>query len=197
MSTDIATIKINELNAAITQGLAAWKKAGDLVVEILDSGKTRQELVTALNSELVTEDVICQFERIGRKQLLPELLVADYPAARHIMGLPFSDQHNLKTIPIDVVVVSGGKGGDVLKVQAASLSKDQCRQVFNQTETGKQIRNPAQQRAWIESEKAKRQRKEGAKVADVGWQVKGKELHINGVILTKSQLHSILALMEK
>lgn len=191
--------KLTQLGTTIQRGIDSWVEAGQIVVELLDVEKISKEfIVTTINSDIITIDVLDQFERIGRKQIRPELLVADYPAANYMLGLPYSDQSLLQKEPIDVVVEKDGEGTDILKVPAKNLTKDQCKQVFEKTPSGKGVRNPGAQRAWLVSERAKATRKKGVTNTKTSWKVQGKELHIftAPLVLKKKELLMALQMME-
>jgi hypothetical protein len=191
--------KLTQLGATIQQGIDSWTKAGQIIVSLLDDDKqTKEFIVDSIGSEVITIDVLDQFERIGRKQIRPELLVADYPAAHHMMSLPFSDQGVLQRTAIDVVVMRDGDKADVLKVAAKDLTKDQCKQVFEKTSSGKGLRSTGAQKAWIESQRSKATRKKGSANAKTSWSVNGKELNIftAPLVIKKKELLGILQMME-
>lgn len=132
--------------AAIRSGMESWLRAGEIVVQMMDEGgMSIEEIVDACPG--VSFGVVQQFERIGRRMVLPELLPATYAAAKFMRALPYADQQRLLTDGVELMTESG----DTLRVHVASLTALQCRQVFD----GEMVRGIAGQRAWVESEKTK------------------------------------------
>jgi hypothetical protein len=137
--------KLAALRKAVTEGILAYLKAGELLVEILDEGYNLQDI--AEKSEMPV-DVLAQLERIGRKQLCPQLLLAEYPAARRLERLPFSEQERLMNGPVEVLILRDGTT-DTLQVNVQHLTPQQVRQVF----AASHVRSLAEQRQWIESQR--------------------------------------------
>jgi hypothetical protein len=137
---------VSELVSLIARGIECWQKAGEIVVRMIDEQHYTIEQI-ADSSEFLTEDIVSRFEQLGRKQLSPGLLIADYPAAKHLVKLTFSEQERLLNGSVDLLL----EGGDTLSVATKNLTPYQCRQVFDR----KYIRTLSAQRAWMESEKAR------------------------------------------
>lgn len=134
---------VEELKAAIQQGLEAWRRAGEIVVQMVEDGQSIPEIATAAG---VPVDVLAQLERIGRRQLLPELLVADYPAARALERLPLSEQERLMREPVEVMVMKDG-GPDTILMDVRSMRPQLVRQVFARGH----VRPLNEQRSWLQS----------------------------------------------
>lgn len=137
---------VSELVTLIARGIECWQKAGEIVVRLIDDQNQTIEQI-AESSEFLTEDIVSRFEQLGRKQLAPGLLIADYPAARCLVKLPYSEQERLLSGSVELLL----DGGDTLNVSTKNLTPYQCRQVFDR----KYIRTLSAQRAWLESEKTK------------------------------------------
>lgn len=170
MKNDTLTIEhpsFRKLQESIQAGLDAWKGAGDAVVELLDvHGLTLGRICEIINSPIVTANVLSQFERIGRNQVIPSLLVSNFPAASAMQKLPMSEQKRIMDDGVEIVVVRNGKA-DFLKVQPDVLDREQVQQVF--TKTG--MRSAAAQRLYIESKESDAEASE--KVARTPWTIKG------------------------
>ena len=136
--------KIQDLRECLTRGRDAFVDAGNLVVEALDEGGI--SLAGLYDATEIPIDVLAQLERIGRKQLNPQLLLADFPAARQMERLPMSEQDRLLSDPVDVYVVKDGKP-DKMKIPIHALSGKQVKQVFARN----YVRGLAEQREWIDS----------------------------------------------
>jgi hypothetical protein len=184
--------KITEFVALITQGIECWNKAGEIVVQLLDE----QELTIseiAQTSEFLTEDIVTRFEQLGRKQLVPSLLVADYPAAKHLVRLPYSEQKRVVETSVDLLVYNG-KETSVLKVSAENLTPAQCRQVFD----GDQVRSTGAQRAWLEDKRSSQEIRDALESPGALYQVRGKRVVFKRPCeLSAGQLAQIIAEIEK
>jgi hypothetical protein len=184
--------KITEFVALITQGIECWNKAGEIVVQLLDE----QELTIseiAQTSEFLTEDIVTRFEQLGRKQLVPSLLVADYPAAKHLVRLPYSEQKRVVETSVDLLVCNG-KETSVLKVSAENLTPAQCRQVFD----GDQVRSTGAQRAWLEDKRSSQEIRDVLSSPGALYQVRGKRVVFKRPCeLSAGQLAQIIAEIEK
>ena len=150
MKTEItrkgADIRIAELQQAIYTGVEAWKKAGQLLVEMIENdGLALADIAEKTELPL---DVLSQLEKIGRNHLLPQLLLAEYPAARKLERLPMSEQSRLMIEPVEVMLLKDGDP-DTLLVPIRHLTGAQVRQVF----ASNHVRTLAEQRQWIESQR--------------------------------------------
>lgn len=138
--------RIAELQQAIFTGVEAWKKAGQLLVEIIENdGLALADIAEQADLPI---DVLSQLEKIGRNQLVPQLLLAEYPAARKLERLPMSEQERLMLEPVEVMVMKDG-APDTLCVPVRHLSGTQVRQVF----ATNHVRSLSEQRQWIESQR--------------------------------------------
>lgn len=136
------------LVARITAGIEAWKEAGTILVDLLDNhGLSIDSIVAQADSEFVTADILSKFERIGRQQIVPALLVSNFPAVKYLARLPFSEQMRLMGDTIELMVLKDGKA-DTLKVEVRNLTASQCAQVF----TSEGVRNLPAQRTWLEEQ---------------------------------------------
>lgn len=137
--------RIEALQQAIYTGVEAWKKAGTLLVEIIEQdGLPLAQIAEQADLPL---DVLAQLEKIGRNQLVPQLLLAEYPAARKLERLPMSEQERLMIEPVEVLVMKEGKP-DTLRVPVRHLNGAQVRQVF----ASNHVRTLSEQRQWIEGQ---------------------------------------------
>lgn len=139
------TNRLAALQQAISAGIEAWKTAGQLLVAIIEEdGLSLGDIAEKADLPI---DVLAQLEKIGRNQLVPQLLLAEYPAARKLERLPMSEQERLMIEPVEVMVMKSGKP-DTLCVQVRHLTPSQVRQVF----AANHIRSASEQRQWIESQ---------------------------------------------
>lgn len=192
MQNKIQKPLITEFIALITQGIECWNKAGEIIVQLLDEhDMTISEI--AETSEFLTEDILTRFEQLGRKQLIPRLLVADYPAARYLVRLPYSEQKRSVETSIDLLLFDG-KDTSVLKVSVENLTPAQCRQVFD----GDQVRSTGAQRAWLEDKRSSQEIRDALESPGALYQVRGKRVVFKRPCeLSAGQLAQIIAEIEK
>ena len=149
MKTELTTIwkseQLEKLRECLTRGREAFVQAGELVVDAIESGGlTLDELREATG---IPTDVLAQLERIGRKQLNPHLMLADFPAARPLMRLPLSEQDRLMKEPVEFLIIKDGEV-DKMSLPVATMTVPQVRQVFARN----YVRPLAEQRSWLESQ---------------------------------------------
>jgi hypothetical protein len=151
-ANELTIFKSDDLVRCITDGIANWKKAGDMVVNAIDhGGMSLQSIADSCGSECITVEVLAQFERIGRKQVMPQVFALPCAAQKYLERLPYSEQQRLLYGAVPVVLIKDGKV-DVLEVSVKNLTRYQCKQVFNSGG----VRSVEAQRAWLESEREKK-----------------------------------------
>jgi hypothetical protein len=183
---------VGEIVSLITRGIECWSKAGEIVVKLIDDHRmTIPEI--AGNSEFLTEDIVARFEQLGRKQILPQLLVADYPAAKHVIKLPYSEQSRAVDAGVELLVM-GDEGHSTLKVAIGNLTPLQCKQVFAKDA----IRSLPAQRAYIESQKTDNEIKNRVFNDEAIWKVTGRKVvFFKPCQMTARELAQIIAEIEK
>ena len=175
--------KAQKIALLITAGIESWVKAGEILVDILDNDQVELDEVSERTG--VPIGVLGRFEQLGRKQLLPDLLIADYPASRYMQCLPYSEQGRLTRESVEVLT---SDGSDKILVSSRNLTANQCRQVFSKHE----VRDLAGQRAWVESTK----RKAVTKTIEAGMTYhieRGQVIFDKGCAMKAGQLLNILA----
>ena len=83
--------KVAEFATLIREGLDAWEKAGELLVEMVDECEHTYKNIIQEMPEMSYE-VLSRFEQIGRKQLYPKLLLSGSTGLRKLATLPYSEQ---------------------------------------------------------------------------------------------------------
>jgi hypothetical protein len=98
--------RIGQFCDLVRQGIEAWEKAGALLVALLEEDPNVFEKIIANSVDGLKHEHLLTFERIGRKQLYPRLLLDEsYPAKRVLdLGLSFDQQVALCDRPIKVAV---------------------------------------------------------------------------------------------
>jgi hypothetical protein len=129
-----------EIADAISKGVNSWIHAGELIKLAIDEhGETSNSIAETIK---IPVRVIGQLEKIGRKLIRPDLLLAGYPAAASLMRLPYSLQSEAIEDGVDLLL----EESDSLKVKAENLTPSQVKQVFD----GSSVRSLAAQKAYIE-----------------------------------------------
>lgn len=188
MNTEITTVdqSIALLKSAIQDGINAWERAGREIVNLIDINRlSLEEIAEKADCDIITPNVLAQFERIGRGQVMPKLLVMDFPASRHLQRMPLSEQKRLIDGAVELLVIRDN-GTDALMVNTKDLTKDQCKQVFSKDG----VRSLGGQRAFIED----RRKKIPCTTSTPSWQIKsGKVIFNSACELTRQELAVILA----
>lgn len=184
-TTTLTSSFIGQLKEAIQSGIESWATAGKAVISLVDQGMTLEQIAQEADSPFINVNVLAQFERIGRQQVLPRLLVADFPASRHLERLPTSEQNRLIDGSVELLVFKDGST-DVLNVQVSDLTKKQCKQVFSRVGT----RSLGAQRAYLEDQRGKTPAKQAL------WHIKSGKVQFSGACeLSRQELAVILAQM--
>ena len=177
---------IKQFVSLFQEGYEAWVKAGKLVAGQLEQDPDFAEKVHAECPE-ISVDTVYAFDRLGRKELHPKLLVSDSPGAKKLRRLPYSVQEKLTDSPVSVLIKTE-RGWDTLNVSVFNLTAEQASQVFDSD----CVRNEAQQRAFIESKCSK-----ALIQVDEPYRVSGRKLLVmQPCQLTAKQLARILSEME-
>jgi hypothetical protein len=183
---------VGEIVSLITRGIECWSKAGEIVVKLIDDHRLSVQEIAG-NSEFLTEDIVARFEQLGRKQILPQLLVADYPAAKHVIKLPYSEQSRAVDAGVELLVM-GDEGHSTLKVAIGNLTPLQCKQVFAKDA----IRSLPAQRAYIESQKTDNEIKNRVFNNEAIWKVTGRKVvFFKPCQMTAREFAQIIAEIEK
>lgn len=169
------------------KGYEAWVEAGKVVAAALESDPDFADKVHASHPE-ISLDTVYAFDRLGRRELHPKLLISDSPGAKKLRRLPYSVQEKYAEAPV-AMLIKNENGWDTLNVSVFNLSPEQASQVFD----GEGIRNEAAQRAWLESKSTK-----SFIQVDEPYRVSGRKLIvIQPCQFTAGQLARLLADMEQ
>jgi hypothetical protein len=177
----------DEFAQLIQQGAENWIKAGKLVAECIDEDSDWPDKVNKAHPEIGL-DMIYAFERVGRMELHPKLLMCDSPGARKLRRMPYALQTRYLNEPVELLVNTDGQW-EPLRVSIHNLTPAQAAQVFD----GSTVRSQAAQRAWFEDRKAS----SSPGQFDDPYRVTGRKLIVmQPCQLTAKQLAQILAQME-
>lgn len=181
----IKTNAVEKFVELFTRGYEAWVEAGKIVSDALESDPDFADKVHAKHPE-ISCDTVYAFDRLGRKELHPKLLISDSPGARKLRKLPYSAQQKYTESPLPVLVKTN-KGWETLNINLFNLTTDQACQIFD----GDSIRNEGAQRAWLEDRSSKAMIQ-----IDEPYRVSGKKLIVmQPCQFTASQIARLLAEM--
>lgn len=165
----IITSELQELKRHITAGIESWIKAGQIVAQAVDKDPRWIEKACAEDPTLPAE-VLHRFEQIGRRQIVPALLLNDSPGFKRLRRLPYAVQERFSKEPVELLLA----GGDTLHVDVQNLTPSQARQVF----AGDRVRSLAEQRAILEDVKTRKSVPETN--GSVPWRISGNTLVVTG-----------------
>lgn len=121
--------EIAEFCALVNKGIEAWVEAGKLLLKISEADSEALTKISAQHPHL-TLDVLLSFERIGKGEIYPYLLVDGSPGARKLCGLPYSKQVKIYNGKLDVVVKRVG-GLETQRLRVSDLTAVQATRVFD------------------------------------------------------------------
>ena len=176
--------EINEFLSLFKQGYDAWVKAGEVLVQMLDRDPSVIDAILDRYPDL-NAGILRQFEKMGRKQLHPLLLLESTPGESRLARLPYSEQLRHIDAPVEIIVETDN-GPDMMQVETKHLTRAQAEQVFAKDH----VRTPAEQRAWLMD---RREKSVTQAWQTHPWRVVGKShVEIAGVRISRKQVLEIL-----
>lgn len=179
--------KINQFIALFRDGVNAWIKAGEILVELVEADPHTYDYIIQQCPQL-NAGILGRFEQMGRKTLHPQLLLTASPGFSKLTRLPFSMQERYISEPIPLIVHTA-EGTDVLLVKAKDMTKDQANQVF----APGRLRTEGEQKALLMQQQSNAAR---PVTTSKPWSIRGSKIIINGLEFTRKELTAILAQMD-
>lgn len=136
-------VSVVRVASLINEGLKAWRDAGELLVAVYDEDPANRGRVK-VDLANIPQPILTTLERIGRRQLVPQVYSSNGPGYRKLAKMSYDVQEFYLVNPVELVVETS-RGVDVLKVSVDALSVAQVKQVFGDTAP----RDPAAQRAYL------------------------------------------------
>jgi hypothetical protein len=137
-----------QITSLMAQGVKCIHDAATLLVQQLDDGQLVLNDLHEADTRLSME-VLHMLERIGRKQLLPELAIpSGLPGEAALARMPYSTQKLLYGRTVEVLVMHAD-GPSTLNTDIRHLTNHQAKQVFGASG----VRDISAQRAYLESNK--------------------------------------------
>ena len=141
------TALAREIAETIGKAMADINRAAAIYAQGLDQhGQALADKLTEM-APAVPRLFWRRLEMIGRNQLDARLLHGDTPAAQRLRKLPYSEQRSALDTGVELLL----NEDDTMLVQVENLTPFQARQAFD----GDHIRTLPEQRAWLETERAK------------------------------------------
>lgn len=177
--------RISEFASLCQQGIDAWVKAGEILVELVEEDPSVFDKIIQFDPRL-NHGILGRFEQMGRRVLHPQLLMSDSPGYDRLSMMPLSVQERLIKEPVPLVVETDN-GTDILLVSTRDMTTAQAKQVFAKD----RVRTEGEQKAWLVDQRAKKAKPCGDNVPC--WSIKGGRAVFNaGAALTAGELATIL-----
>jgi CRP-like cAMP-binding protein len=175
---------VDQFLTLFKEGYDAWVKAGEVLVELIDANPQVIDEILDRYPD-INAGVLRQFEKLGRKQLHPLLLLESTPGESRLARLPYSEQVRHIDKPVEIIVETDA-GPDTMQVETKHLTRLQSEQVFAKDH----VRSLAEQRAWLMD---RRERSVTDALQTHPWRIVGKnQVEVAGVRLTRKQVLEIL-----
>lgn len=126
---EITKADIECFNAYIAEGVEAWYKAGRLLVQMVERNPNTYSIIIKENPHL-SIDLLLAFEKIGRNEIFPYVLLDKSPGSRRLLALPFELQkkHYREPVPVVARLIDGKP---VIEMRLVSnLTKEEVQIVF-------------------------------------------------------------------
>lgn len=141
---NLSSEKVREFATLVSAGIDAWVKAGEVLVEMVDGNPNAYSIILRECPHL-SVDMLLAFEKIGRREIYPYLLLENCPGARMLAKLPFVLQNKYYKEPVEVLV--GWMNGKpiVAKKEMRLMTKPEAERVF----TANGVRSIEEQKALL------------------------------------------------
>ena len=179
--------KINQFITLFKQGVDAWIKAGEVLVDLVESDPHTYDYIIQQCPQ-INAGILGRFEQMGRKTLHPQLLLTASPGFAKLTRLPFSMQERYISEPIPLIIHTA-EGTDVLLVKAKDMTKEQANQAF----APGRLRTQGEQKALLMQQQSNNAR---PVTTSKPWSIRGSKIIINGLEFTRKELTAILAQMD-
>lgn len=134
--------EIDSFVEQVNKGIDAWRKAGQILVELSRRQPDIFRLIQARHPS-ISESVLQTFARIGREEIWPPLLVDASLGARKLLECSYAEQKEYAEKPIKVAIAWDGKTIKTKDVKVQELTKQECAVVFSEGSI-----NTLDQQAW-------------------------------------------------
>lgn len=120
--------RIGEFCKLVNAGVEAWVQAGEILCQMKENDPNVFNAILATNPHL-SHDILVTFERIGKKEVYPYLLIDNSPSSRMLSALPYETQVKLYRGEVPVVVRRGDHT-TTLRKRVADLTLSEASRAF-------------------------------------------------------------------
>lgn len=149
---ELVGVGIDEFCNLVNAGVEAWVEAGQVLCRLKEKDPDVFAVILAANPAM-SQDILVVFERIGRRELYPYLLLDSSPGCLMLSTLPYEEQRELYHGGVPVVVKKGGFTQSALK-KVSQLTRQEASRVFGE----KRVRTVAEQTNLVQKEQGQHQR---------------------------------------
>lgn len=140
--------KIENFISLVSAGVESWKKAGAILVELVENNPNVYAEIIKKSSG-ISLDTLMVFERIGRNEILPELMMSNSLASKKLLSMPIEVQRACIQSGVEVVEVASDGGHSVKRKPLSDLTRSDLDLAF----TDKAIRKVDEQYKIIRTSK--------------------------------------------
>lgn len=128
---EITQSDVRRFTDLVDEGVDAWTKAGKLLVQIVEKNQNAYAIILKECPKL-SISLLLTFERIGRNELHPRLVLDSSIGAKNLLSLPYALQAKYYKEPLPVVVSLDRAGKPVVQNKPYhQLNKDEAKRVFS------------------------------------------------------------------
>lgn len=122
-------IQVESFVSFVNAGLEYWRKAGELLVQMLHNDPLAFKKIMR-QCPSISMDILVAFERIGRKQVFPKLLLDPSPGSRRLLTLPYEMQERYCAEKVKVLLQWRPGNPNYIEKHVQSLTSSEVEQVF-------------------------------------------------------------------
>jgi len=152
-STAIQTTSVETFVTLVQCGMEMWMRAGEMLVKLVSENPNIYSEIIVRNPS-ITFEMLLAFEKMGRKQIYPPLLMDTSFGAKKLLDLPYDVQERFSKEPIELFLPANNGSVTTEKKYLKELNRYEADVVFS--DTG--VRTVEAQRDYM-AEHAKRGRK--------------------------------------
>lgn len=123
-------VSIETFVILVKSGIELWTRAGAILVALVEKNPNIYSEVIQKNPD-ITFEMLLVFEKIGRKQIYPALLMDNSPAAKRAMELPYEEQERLCKEQIEVLLPMRNGHDETTKKYLKELSIYESKMVID------------------------------------------------------------------
>lgn len=129
-NTSIPAISVENFVILVKDGINAWSQAGEILVKLVEENpNVYTEIIR--KTPTITFEMLLAFERMGRKQIYPPLLMDSSPGAKRLLELPYDVQERCCKDPVEVVIDASNGVPVTAKKYIKELSEYESRVLFS------------------------------------------------------------------